>query len=125
MSWIEFFVDSLLPVLVISIGVCAVIFIPYVIYLYKGEKKYKRKTFERRSKTKTAHINGLMYDTSKATLVFEDENILYYATSHGNYFHFNLDDDEIVTMTLEEFKDDYANIDLEKYIAMFGEPEEA
>ena len=71
-------------------------------------------------------INGLLYDTDAANLIFteEDTNRKLYKTPNGNFFTL-YPTGEIRAKTEEATKDYLGRYDVEKYIEVFGEPREA
>ena len=71
-------------------------------------------------------INGLLYDTDAANLIFteEDTNRKLYKTPNGNFFTL-YPTGEIRAKTEEAAKDYLGRYDVEKYIEVFGEPREA
>ena len=71
-------------------------------------------------------IDGLLYDTKTATVVHTDEsnNRILYVTANNNFFMF-YPTGEIVPKTEQSAKDYLGKYDVEKYIELFGQPEEA
>lgn len=71
-------------------------------------------------------INGLLYDTTSAKLIYLDEtnNRRWYKTQNGNYFVL-YGTGEIAQKSEEAVKDYLGQRDVEKYIELFGEPQEA
>lgn len=71
-------------------------------------------------------IDNLLYDTETSELIHNDEinKRLWYLTPNGNYFCFFKNGD-IVPKTEEAVKDYLGKNDVEKYIELFGEPQEA
>ena len=71
-------------------------------------------------------IDGLLYDTKTATVVHTDEsnNHILYVTANNNFFMF-YPTGEIVPKTEQSAKDYLGKYDVEKYIELFGQPEEA
>lgn len=71
-------------------------------------------------------INGLLYDTDTATIVHVEKatmNVLY-QTKNGNFF-MAYPNGEIVVKREESAKDYLGKHNVEKYIELFGEPQEA
>ena len=105
-----------------------------ILYLVKKQEKkddiaFEKKRAERIEREERENAkgvkNGKMYDTEKATLIFKKNGTRYYMTDNKSCFAFNPQKKQLLVFTLEDFKDDYANFDLEGYTAMFGAPEEA
>lgn len=71
-------------------------------------------------------IDGKLYDTDKAEIIFQDRinNRRWYKTANGNYFVF-YGTGEIAVKTEESVKEYLGANDVEKYVELFGEPEEA
>ena len=71
-------------------------------------------------------VNGLLYDTANATVVHmeEDTKRMLYHTSNGNFFMF-YPTGEIVPKTKESAQDYLGKYNVEKYIELFGQPQEA
>lgn len=71
-------------------------------------------------------IDGKMYDTSTAELIFvvEDSNRKWYKTKKGNYFLL-YPNGEIIAKTEDEVKEFLGEKSIEKYIQLFGEVEDA
>ena len=70
-------------------------------------------------------INGLLYDTEKAKIVFKDSNTIYYKTTNENCFMVSPYLDGIKPITVTYLKEKYVGTDINGYKEMFGEPEEA
>lgn len=71
-------------------------------------------------------INGLLYDTQNAKIIHEDkltERTLY-MTNNGNFFMI-FRNGEIVPRTEESAKEYLGERDVEKYIEVWGKPEDA
>lgn len=71
-------------------------------------------------------IDGKIYDTGKAEVIYTDENSgrSWYVTKKGAYF-IAYPNGEIRTKTEDEVRDFLAIYDVDKYIELFGEMEEA
>jgi hypothetical protein len=71
-------------------------------------------------------IDNLLYDTETSTVVHIEENTkrILYQTVNGNFFMF-YPIGEIVPKTEESTKEYLGKYNVEKYIELFGEPEEA
>lgn len=71
-------------------------------------------------------IDNLLYDTETADVVHVEESTkrVLYQTPNGNFFMF-YPVGEIVPKTEESTKDYLGKYNVEKYIELFGEPEEA
>lgn len=71
-------------------------------------------------------INNLLYDTETATVVHIEESTkrVLYQAPNGNFFMF-YPVAEIVPKTEESTKDYLGKYNVEKYIELFGEPQEA
>ena len=71
-------------------------------------------------------IDGLLYDTDTAEIIHieEDTKRILYMTHNHNFFMF-YPTGEIVPKTEQSAKDYLGKYDVEKYIELFGEPEEA
>ena len=73
-------------------------------------------------------IKGVLYDTDNAELLYTYVSFrkrkLYYRTEKGNYFCV-YSNKEIQPMTEDEFKEFIGEVDPDKYIELFGMPEEA
>ena len=71
-------------------------------------------------------IDGLLYDTKTANVVHTDEsnNRILYVTANNNFFMF-YSNGEIVPKTEQSAKDYLGKYNVEKYIELFGQPEEA
>ena len=71
-------------------------------------------------------INNLLYDTETATAVHieEDTKRILYQTTNGNFFMF-YPVGEIVPKTEQSTKDYLGKYNVEKYIELFGKPQEA
>lgn len=71
-------------------------------------------------------IENLLYDTETSTLIYaeEDTKRKLYKTPNSNYFTLYATG-EIKPKTLNAVKDYLGRYDVEKYIELFGEPEEA
>ena len=75
-----------------------------------------------------AIINGLMYDTEKAKIIFNpDEYHTLYMTEKGNLFmaYHQLEEKAISCADNEKLKKFLAENAPEKYVEIFGEVEEA
>lgn len=73
-----------------------------------------------------AIIDDLLYDTETATLIYTDENKnrRWYLAVNGHYFVAFLNG-QITPKTEEQVKEFLGVNDPDKYIELFGEPEEA
>lgn len=71
-------------------------------------------------------VNGLLYDTANAEVVHmeEDTKRILYHTSNDNYFMF-YPTGEIVPKTKQSAMDYLGKCNVEKYIELFGQPQEA
>lgn len=71
-------------------------------------------------------INNFLYDTDRASIIHieEDTGRILYQTSNGNFFMFYANF-EIVPKTNESAREYLGKRNVEKYIELFGEPEEA
>lgn len=71
-------------------------------------------------------INNLLYDTELSELIYHDEvkNRRWYRTPNGNYFVFYATG-EITPKTEESVKEYLGRNNVDKYIELFGEPQEA
>lgn len=71
-------------------------------------------------------IDNLLYDTETSTVVHIEENTkrVLYKAPNGNFFMF-YPIGEIVPKTEESTKEYLGKYNVEKYIELFGEPEEA
>jgi len=71
-------------------------------------------------------VNGLLYDTANAKVVHmeEDTKRILYHTSNDNFFMF-YPTGEIVPKTKQSAMDYLGKCNVEKYIELFGQPEEA
>lgn len=71
-------------------------------------------------------VNGLLYDTANAKVVHmeEDTKRILYHTSNDNYFMF-YPTGEIVPKTKQSAMDYLGKCNVEKYIELFGQPQEA
>ena len=71
-------------------------------------------------------INNLLYDTQTATVVHIEEGTkrVLYQTPNGNFFMF-YPVAEIVPKTEESTREYLGKYNVEKYIELFGEPQEA
>lgn len=71
-------------------------------------------------------LNNLLYDTDESTEVWKDEskNKAYYKTSKGNYFVV-INDKEINPISEDTVKEILGVYSVEKYVEIFGKPEEA
>ena len=71
-------------------------------------------------------VNGLLYDTANAEVVHmeEDTKRILYHTSNDNYFMF-YPTGEIVPKTKQSAMDYLGKCNVEKYIQLFGQPQEA
>jgi len=70
-------------------------------------------------------INGYLYDTETADLIYTDfdRNRRYYATNNYRYF-VALSNGLIMTVSVETIKMLLGTYDINKYIELFGEPKE-
>ena len=71
-------------------------------------------------------IEGLLYDTDDSLLIYEDidKRRKYYKTANGRFFIL-YKTGEILTATEEHVKAVLGERDIDKYIEIFGQPEEA
>lgn len=71
-------------------------------------------------------IDNLLYDTDTATIIHieEDTKRTLYQTPNNNFFMF-YPVGEIVPKTEQSTKDYLGKYNVEKYIELFGEPQEA
>lgn len=71
-------------------------------------------------------VNGKLYDTSTSEEIYVDEwsNRHIFKTQKGNYFLL-YGNGEIVPKTEDEIKEYLGEHDVEKYIELFGEVEDA
>lgn len=71
-------------------------------------------------------IDNLLYDTKTATVIHieEDTKRILYMAPNGNFFMF-FKNGEIVPKTEESTKEYLGKHNVEKYIELFGEPQEA
>lgn len=71
-------------------------------------------------------IDGLLYDTKTATLLFKEEDTKrqLFITPNNNYFML-YGTGEIVVKTENNVKDYLGTHSVEKYIELFGAPQEA
>ncbi len=71
-------------------------------------------------------VNGLLYDTANAKVVHmeEDTKRFLYHTSNDNFFMF-YPTGEIVPKTKQSAMDYLGKCNVEKYIELFGQPQEA
>lgn len=71
-------------------------------------------------------VNGLLYDTKTAEIVYveEDTKRMLYKTPNNNFFMF-YPNGEIIPKTEESAKDYLGKKNVPKYIELFGEPQEA
>lgn len=71
-------------------------------------------------------IDGLLYDTDTAEIVHVEESTkrVLYMTQNKNFFMF-YPTGEIVPKTEQSAKDYLGKYNVEKYIELFGQPEEA
>lgn len=71
-------------------------------------------------------INDLMYDTDDSELIYEDRfnKRLYYRTFKGNFFVV-YNNGELLPTSEDTIKKILGQNDVEKYIELFGEPQEA
>lgn len=71
-------------------------------------------------------IDNLLYDTEVSTLIYteKDTNRRLYQTLNGNFFTL-YSTGEIQPKSLEATKEYLGKYDVDKYIEIFGEPEEA
>ena len=73
-------------------------------------------------------IDGKIYDTNKATLVYADNDFwkprMYYRTSKGTYFCWYKRIDKLDIVSEDMIKSVLAEYDVDKYIELFGAVEE-
>ena len=71
-------------------------------------------------------VNGLLYDTANAQMVHMEEETkrILYHTSNNNFFMF-YPTGEIVPKAKRSAMDYLGKYNVEKYIELFGQPEEA
>lgn len=71
-------------------------------------------------------IKGLLYDTEDSELIYidEDKRRMLYMTKNKHFFTL-YNNGEIVPKSVEDTKEYLGSVDVEKYIEIFGEPEEA
>ncbi len=71
-------------------------------------------------------INNLLYDTDVSELIYHDEikNRRWYKTPNSNYF-VCYGTGEITPKTEESVREFLGQFEVDKYIALFGEPKEA
>lgn len=73
-------------------------------------------------------IDGLLYDTDKAELIFQEDKFrkrnLYFKTEKGNYFVV-YSGKEIRPISEEEFKEILGEADPDKYIELFDNVDNA
>lgn len=73
-------------------------------------------------------IDGLLYDTDKATLIYKDNNPIrpreYYKTEKGTYFCYYVNVGIINIIREQVIKDILAERMVDKYIELFGNVEE-
>lgn len=71
-------------------------------------------------------IDNLLYDTDVSELIYTEEgtNRKLYKTPNGNFFTL-YPTGEIQPKSLDATKDYLGRYDVEKYIELFGQPEEA
>ena len=71
-------------------------------------------------------IDGLLYDTKTATLLFKEEDTKrqLFMTPNNNYFML-YGTGEIVVKTEDSVKDYLGRKDVKKYAELFGKPKEA
>ena len=71
-------------------------------------------------------INGLLYDTNTAEIVHLEESTkrVLYKTQNNNFFMF-YPTGEIIPKTEQSARDYLGKYNVEKYIKLFGEPQEA
>lgn len=71
-------------------------------------------------------INGLLYDTEVSTIIYTEQinNRIWYKTNKNNYFVFYRTG-AIIPKTEEEVKDFLGKNDVDKYIELFGEVDNA
>lgn len=71
-------------------------------------------------------IDNLLYDTDTATVIHieDDTKRILYQTPNGSFFMF-YPNGEIVPKTEQSTKDYLGKYNVEKYIELFGEPQEA
>ena len=71
-------------------------------------------------------INGLLYDTDKSELLHQDKDLRrsYYKTKNGRYF-IAYRTGEISVIAEERIRDILIEYNYDKYVELFGEPEEA
>lgn len=71
-------------------------------------------------------IEGLLYDTDTATLIFTDDNSRrrYYMTPNKRFFVFYITG-EMSVKTEDDIKELLGTQNYDKYVEIFGEPQEA
>lgn len=71
-------------------------------------------------------IDNLLYDTETAIIIHIEEGAkrILYQAPNGNFFMF-FNNGEIVPKTEQSTKDYLGKYNVDKYIELFGEPEEA
>lgn len=71
-------------------------------------------------------VNGLLYDTDTSELIYHDEinRRRWYKTKNENYFVLYANG-EIGPKTEDAVRDHLGKNNVEKYIELFGEPQEA
>ena len=71
-------------------------------------------------------INNILYDTETATLLYREtpKNVSYYMTPVHGYFFAVYANGEFIPLTEEFMKDFLGQYDINKYIEIFGEPQE-
>ena len=71
-------------------------------------------------------IDGLLYDTATAEIIYieEDTKRILYQTPNGNFFTLYANG-EIIPKTEESTKDYLGKHNVDMYIKLFGEPEDA
>jgi hypothetical protein len=71
-------------------------------------------------------INGKVYDTEKSDIIYIDPNKrrTYYMTKNGAFFVV-YKTGELAVKTEEEIRELLGMYDYDKYVEIFGEPEEA
>ncbi len=71
-------------------------------------------------------IDNLLYDTNTATVIHVEEHTkrVLYEAPNGSFFMF-YQNGEIIPKTEQSTRDYLGKYNVEKYIELFGEPEEA
>lgn len=70
-------------------------------------------------------INGLLYDTEISELIYSEDNERFlYKTKNGNFFAMYRNG-EIFSRSESQVKEYLGEKDVDKYIEIFGKPEDA